>query len=197
MGTDDSVLWQRAANGDVEAFAILFRRHADTIYNYCFRRIGDWAAAEDLLSIVFLEAWRRRNKHLPEGKVLPWLYGVATNVVHNRRRAERRFAAALARLPAPPPEPDFGQESDRRLDEELQVRSALDLLSQLPRHEQDVFALCAWHELSYADAALALEVPVGTIRSRLSRARRHLREATSAHQDNQGQPTTPQEVSAR
>ena len=58
----DSSLWSRAQTGDEQAFGILFERHAQTIYNYCFRRVGEWSAAEDLVSIVFLEAWRRRAK---------------------------------------------------------------------------------------------------------------------------------------
>jgi RNA polymerase sigma-70 factor (ECF subfamily) len=132
--------------------------------------------AEDLLSLVFLEAWRRRDKQLPPGKVLPWLYGIATNVVRNRRRSERRFRAALAHLPPTASTPDFEEESDERLDDERRMKQALELLAQLPRREQDVFVLCAWTGLSYEDAALALGIPVGTVRSRLSRARQHLRE---------------------
>ena len=97
---DDSVLWSRARSGDSEAFGVLFERHGRTIYNYCFRRVGSWAVAEDLVSIVFLEAWRRVDKQLPSGKELPWLFGIATNVVRNRRRSERRYAAALRRVPS-------------------------------------------------------------------------------------------------
>jgi RNA polymerase sigma-70 factor (ECF subfamily) len=123
-----------------------------------------------------LEAWRRRDKDLPPGKVLPWLYGIATNVIHNRRRSERRFRAVLARVPAVTDEPDFGEETDARLDDERQMKGALDLLAQLGPREQDVFVLCAWSGLSYEDAALALDIPVGTVRSRLSRARGRLRE---------------------
>lgn len=176
VAPDDSVLWSRSRVGDADAFGLLFERHARTIYNYCFRRVGDWAAAEDLLSIVFLEAWRRRDKELLPDKVLPWLLGIATNVVRNRRRSERRYAAALRRVPEPRPEPTFEAAAAERLDDERLMRGALALITQLPRHEQDVFALCAWCELSYEDAALALEIPVGTVRSRLSRARARLRE---------------------
>jgi RNA polymerase sigma factor (sigma-70 family) len=176
MELADSVLWARSREGDADAFAHLFERHAKAIYNYCFRRIGDWGAAEDLLSVVFLEAWRRRRKELPPDKVLPWLYGIATNVVRNRRRAERRYRAALARMPAPRFEPDFGDEIDARLDDERLIRRALELLGELPAPQQDVLVLCDWSELSYEDTALALGVPVGTVRSRLSRARAALRE---------------------
>ena len=191
---DDSILWARSRAGDGDAFTVLFERHAKAIYNYCFRRVGDWAAAEDLLSIVFLEAWRRREQELPPGKVLPWLYGIATNVVRNRRRSERRYAAGLARVPRAAAVPDFGAASDERLDDERQMQRALELLARLPRREQDVFVLCGWFGLSYEDAALALKVPVGTVRSRLSRARRHLRELDAGGGHEQGSRTTAQEV---
>ena len=118
MDLDDSVLWSRARAGDPAAFGLLFQRHARAIYNYCFRRVGNWDAAEDLVSIVFLEAWRRRSKPLPIGKELPWLYGIATNVIRNRRRAERRYAAALRRVPAPERSPSFADDSDGRIDDE-------------------------------------------------------------------------------
>jgi RNA polymerase sigma factor (sigma-70 family) len=176
VNLDDSVLWSRARSGDSEAFGMLFERHARTIYNYCFRRVGSWAVAEDLVSIVFLEAWRRVDKQLPSGKELPWLFGIATNVVRNRRRSERRYAAALSRVPRPTAEPSFADDSDERVDDEELMARALMLLARLPRREQEVFALCAWSELSYEDAAVALRIPVGTVRSRLSRARDRLRE---------------------
>ena len=172
----DDGLWARARAGDAEAFATLYQRHADAIYNYCFRRVGNWNAAEDLLSIVFLEAWRRRDADLLPGKVLPWLYGIATNVVRNRRRSERRYAAALRRTPADGATPDLAEDALLRADDERQMKRLLSRLSRLSRQEQDVRALCIWAELSYEDAASALGVPVGTVRSRLSRARAHLRD---------------------
>jgi RNA polymerase sigma factor (sigma-70 family) len=176
MEPDDGALWCRARLGDADAFGLLFERHANAIYNYCFRRIGDWTTAEDLLSVVFLEAWRRRDKELPRDKVLPWLYGIATNVVRNQRRSRRRFGAALRRLPKPRAEQATADGVDERLDDERQMEKVLTLLAQLPQREQEVFVLCAWFDLSYDDAAIALEIPVGTVRSRLSRARARLRE---------------------
>jgi RNA polymerase sigma-70 factor (ECF subfamily) len=161
---------------DADTFALAFERHAKAIYNYCFRRVGDWASAEDLLSIVSLEAWRRRNADVPPDKILPWLYGIATNVVRNRRRSKRRYAAALRRVPRPRPEEDFASTVGERLDDEKRMGQALSLLAELPRREQDVFVLCAWSDVSYEEAAFALGVPEGTIRSRLSRARARLRE---------------------
>lgn len=191
MELGDDALWSRARTGDADAFGALFERHTTAIYNYCFRRIADWAAAEDLVSIVFLEAWRRREKELPPGKVLPWLYGIATNVVRNRRRSEKRFAAALRRVPPLSDSADFAAEADVRLDDERQMRSVLAAVSRLPRREQDVLALCGWCGLSYEDAALTLGVPIGTVRSRLSRARTRLREleADRGHERTEDKPT--------
>ena len=195
--TDDSLLWQRVRTGDAEAYGLLFERHADAIANYCFRRVGDWATAEDLLSIVFLEGWRRRDKQLPPGKVLPWLYGIAGNVVRDQRRAQRRYAAALRRLREAEPEEDAVERADERLDEERQMKRVLALIGRLPRREQEVFTLCAWSELSYEDAALALGIPVGTVRSRLSRARARLRELEPAFGHEEGVQATAEEVRER
>ena len=91
MDLDDSVLWSRARAGDPDAFGLLFQRHARAIYNYCFRRVGNWAAAEDLVSIVFLEAWRRRSNHSPIGKELP----LALRDRHERRSEPASRRATL------------------------------------------------------------------------------------------------------
>jgi RNA polymerase sigma factor (sigma-70 family) len=194
MESPDSVLWLRSRDGDADAFGLLFERHARVIYNFCFRRVGDWAVAEDLLSIVFLEAWRRRDKELPPGKVLPWLYGIATNVVRNRRRSERRFAVAMRRMPRPESEQAFDELADERLDDAHQMRQALTLVERLPKHEQDVFVLCAWSGLSYEDAALALDIPIGTVRSRLSRARARIGELDSGFGHEEGERTPAEEA---
>ena len=186
MERDDNALWLRVRSGDADAFGVLFDRHAKTIYNYCFRRVGDWAVAEDLLSTVFLEAWRRREKELPPDKVLPWLFGIANNVVRNQRRSRRRHSAALQRVPRARAEDTMADDTNERLDDERQMQRALFLLGRLRRAEQEVFVLCAWFELSYEDAAAALSIPVGTVRSRLSRARARLAELNppAGHEDN-------------
>jgi RNA polymerase sigma-70 factor (ECF subfamily) len=183
---DDGILWQRSGAGDLEAFGSLFERHGTAIYNYLFRRTGNWTVAEDLLSIVFLEAWRRRSSEVASDKVLPWLYGIATNVIRSRHRAERRYAAALHRLPRPESTSDFTDDSDARLDAEQRMRALLDQLAQLPKRDQDVLILCGWSGLSYEEAAFALDVPVGTVRSRLARARVRMRELTSADRTQEG-----------
>jgi RNA polymerase sigma factor (sigma-70 family) len=176
----DPDLWRRAAGGEAPAFGILFERHARAVYNYCFRRTGDWSQAEDLTAVVFLEAWRRRRQlRLERDEAIPWLLGVATNVIRNSRRSQRRHRAALQRLPREKVE-DFALDVDERLDDERRMRAVLRALRELSPADQDVLALCVWEGLSYEQAAVALGTPVGTVRSRLSRARSRLRELTGS-----------------
>lgn len=194
MEPSDDELWARSQAGNRDAFGALYDRYATLIYNYCFRRVGDREIAQDLLSMVFLEAWRRRDKELELDKVLPWLYGIATNVVRHQHRSERRFAAALRRLPAAQAAPDFSGTADEHLDYERQAQEALSRLEMLPRREQDVVALCIGMELSYEDAAVALGLPIGTVRSRLSRARARLLELDPVSGHKQGDSTNAQEA---
>jgi RNA polymerase sigma factor (sigma-70 family) len=188
----DGDLWRRAVEGEPDAFGVLFERHAQAVYNYLFRRTADWALAEDMTSVVFVEAWRRRTDvRLERELLLPWLLGVATNVLRNKRRSQWRHRAALKRLPREHAQ-DFADEANDRLDDERQMRTVLRTIAQLPRREQDVLALCAWAELSYEEAAVALGVPVGTVRSRLSRARARIRELSAAHgHEPDCQPAVP------
>jgi RNA polymerase sigma factor (sigma-70 family) len=106
---------------------------------------------------------------------LPWLYGVATNVLRNQRRSQRRYDAALARLPRPLEEPDFADSLTDRLDDEQRMRLILSRLRTLSRLEQEVLSLCVWEGLTPQAAAIALAIPEATVRTRLHRAREHLR----------------------
>jgi len=179
----DRVLWRQAGEGHAAAFGVLFERHAGRIYNYCFRRTGDWAAAEDLTSTTFLLAWRGHGRApLRAESALPLLYGIATNALRNHRRSLKRRRDAFARLPLErTEEPDFAEEGAMRLDDQAAMRRVLSVFTRLPRREQDVIALCDWSGLSYEDAALALDIPLGTVRSRLARGRRRLRELASTN----------------
>lgn len=170
----DEELWLQAAN-DPSAFGVLFERHADPVYNHCFRRCGSWSAAEDLSSAVFLEAWRRRRDvRLAGDSILPWLLAVANNVCRSQDRTLRRHRRLLAKLHTTVLELDPSEDLVDRLDDERRMKAVLTVFKELKRHEQDVLALCAWGGMDYAAAAVALNVPVGTVRSRLSRARSHL-----------------------
>jgi RNA polymerase sigma-70 factor (ECF subfamily) len=174
----DRELWQRVRSNDREAFALLFDRYADSVYNYCFRRSADWAAAEDIVSSVFVEAWQRRTDleiTSASDRLLPWLLGVATNLVRSRNRSAGRLARALLRERVRTShEPDFADDAVGRIADEQRMRAVLASVRSLPQAEQEALALYAWAGLNYDEVAAALGIPVGTVRSRLSRARQRL-----------------------
>lgn len=189
MGIDwasasDQDLWSHAASeGAGEAFGELFERHADRVYAHCFSRTGSWSMAEDLTSVVFLEAWRRRKEVRFSGdSALPWLLGVANNATRNAQRSLRRHNLLLAKLPPPGEEADIAADAATRVDQERLARHLLCAMGGLRPTEQEVLALCDWAGLSYAEAAVAMGVPEGTVRSRLFRARQHLRDLADGNQ---------------
>jgi RNA polymerase sigma factor (sigma-70 family) len=176
----EQALGERLRAGDPDALADLFDRYGDRIHNHCFRATGDWAEAEDATSTVFLEVWRhRRRVVLHDGSLLPWLYGVATNVCRNLTRSRRRRLRALSALPRPDAAPDHAERVADRLGSAARMQAVLAAIDDLPPHEREVLGLVAWSGLSYEQAAAALDVPVGTVRSRLSRARSRLTDLTS------------------
>jgi RNA polymerase sigma factor (sigma-70 family) len=165
----------RVRDGDADAFGELFDSFATHVYNHAFRLTGDWATAEDVMSLTFLEAWRTRDRISPAGGSLrPWLLGVATHVVHGQHRARRRHRESLARLGPAPDQPDFAEDVSGRIDDAARIDALHGSLAKLRAPEREVLALCVWSGLSYAEAAEALGIPVGTVRSRLARARNKL-----------------------
>ena len=172
----DQELWRLAGAGDSAAFGELFDRHATAVYNHLFRRTASWSEAEDLTSAVFLLAWRRRaTVVIDRESALPWLLGVANHVLRNSRRASRRYQAALARVV--PPDALASDHADAvaaAVDSERRMAEVRRALAELPRHEREVVELCAWSGLDQKAAAVALGVSLGTVKSRMHRARRRL-----------------------
>jgi RNA polymerase sigma factor (sigma-70 family) len=172
--TDES-LWDEVRHGSGAAFGVVFDRHARAIYNHCFRRLASWEAAEDLTSVTFLEAWRLRDRaRTVDGSVLPWLYGIATNVCRNQRRSQWRYRRLLSEIAADVAAPDHAADVASRVDDERRMGEVRVAIRRLPRGEREVVELVLWAGLDYASAALALDIPIGTVRSRLSRARNRL-----------------------
>ncbi|MEU5630071.1 RNA polymerase sigma factor [Streptomyces rishiriensis] len=168
----------RVRRGERAAFGELYELYATAVYNHALRLTGDWSAAEEVLSETFLAAWRGREDVAVEGGSLrPWLFGIATNKARNADRSLRRRLAFLARrAPGAQEVDDFAEDVAGRVDDARRLADVQRVLGRLRRHEREVIALCVWGGLDYAQAAEALGVPVGTVRSRLSRARARLRE---------------------
>ncbi|MFE4701924.1 RNA polymerase sigma factor [Streptomyces sp. NPDC056738] len=180
-GDSDAAVIERSwAEPDV--FAELFHRYADDIHRYAARRLGT-EAADDLMAETFVIAFQRRRRYdLSRPHARPWLYGIVTRLIGGHRRAEARRLRALSRVASADPADGGGAEplAERvaaRISAE-NTRGALSAaLATLPARHRDVLLVVAWGDLEYAEAAEALGIPVGTVRSRLHRARKKLREA--------------------
>jgi RNA polymerase sigma-70 factor (ECF subfamily) len=161
-----------------ERFGEIYDRHADAIHRYLARRAGT-AVADDLASETFLAAFRLRGRYdLGRQDARPWLYGIATNLVHRHQRSERAAYRALARSGTDPLDTaDHAEAVAAQVTATARVRDIAGLLAKLTAKERDVLLLAAWAELSYDEIAGALRIPVGTVRSRLNRARRRLQSA--------------------
>jgi RNA polymerase sigma factor (sigma-70 family) len=173
-----------------EHFTVLFRRHASQLQRYVVRRLGP-DAADDVVAETFLLAFRQRNRYdQARGDARCWLYGIATNLIGRHRRAEIRLYRALARTGADPVMEPFTDRVDDRVSASTANRRLAAALARLPAELRDTLLLVAWGDLSYEQAATALGVPVGTVRSRLSRARSKLRQAlgdadpSTLHEEN-------------
>jgi RNA polymerase sigma factor (sigma-70 family) len=145
----------------------LYERHHAAVHNYLRRRLGV-DAADDLAAETFVRAFRARARYRPQSdSARPWLLGIAANPIGHRRRAEARALRALQRAAAQPSRAHDGpaEELDPRL---------IEALGHLSHRDREALLLFAWGELSYAEIAEALGVPIGTVRSRIHHARASL-----------------------
>ena len=159
----DGRLLQRSLD-DPRAYEAIFERHFDALFGYAARRVGR-QFAEEIATETFTQAFdRRRTFDFDRDDAAPWLFGIAANLLRRHWRTERRRLAAYARST----ERSASQPDDvPRLD----VLVALD---QLSGDEREALFLFAVADLSYEETAAALSVPVGTVRSRLARARKRV-----------------------
>ncbi|MFJ8083004.1 RNA polymerase sigma factor [Streptomyces sp. NPDC096205] len=165
----------RVRAGEREAFAELYERYAQAVHQHALWLTGDRASAEDIMSETFLTAWQARGRlHDDGGSLRPWLLGIATHKAENARRSLRRRLAFLARQRQSPVVEDFAPAVAGRIDDARRLEAVQSALDRLRRHEREVLSLCVWSGLDYRQTAEALGVPIGTVRSRLSRARAKL-----------------------
>lgn len=173
---DDAAVIARSI-GEPEQFAAIFDRHAPHIHRYLARRLGD-DDADDALGETFLVAFRRRHRYDTSRRdARPWLYGIATNLVGQWHRDAFRERRLRSVMPATPVDNGHAERVVAGVAAQA-IRAALDrALAGLAPGDRDVLLLIAWEELSYEEVAAALSIRVGTVGSRLHRARRQVRGA--------------------
>lgn len=160
-------------------FSALYERHLRAVASYITRRVGA-GIAEDLSAEVFVRAFRGRGGYRDEHETaVPWLLGIANNLIADHRRAERRRLEALERSAV-------ASQPAVEMRAQVLAPKLVRELRRLPAADRDALLLVVWGELTYAEAATALGIPVGTIRSRIARARQRLGRAL-------GQPSSPEE----
>lgn len=159
-------------------FHAIFDHHNSALLAYGLRRCASAADAADLVAETFLVAWRRIDDVPPDSGTLPWLYGVARNVLSNQRRGDRRrdrLSARLAsELEALTPDPSEPSANHAWVGDALQTLGALD---------REVLTLTLWEGLTPAEIGASLSIPAATVRTRLHRARRRVRESLEATAD--------------
>ncbi|MGI5156080.1 RNA polymerase sigma factor [Microbispora sp. CA-102843] len=174
VAADDATLIERSLH-EPEVFAVLFDRHAPLLHRYVTRRLGP-SDAEDVVADTFLAAFQSRGDYdrgRPDAR--PWLYGIASNMIGKRRRAETSLYRAYLRSGVHPGEIPGAQVEDG-VNTLAVNRPLARALLRLKRADRDVLLLVAWAGLSYQEVADALAIPPGTVASRLNRARNQIRQ---------------------
>lgn len=167
-------------------FEEIFNRHYRTIYRYVARRLGR-DAADDIASDVFLRAFDGRGRYdQNRGSCVPWLYGIASNVCRTTARSRFREAKAVRRLEAVGSSLDHAERIAWRLDAQDAVAEfgLIDAINALGIDERETLYLHTFSELSYPEIAQAMDVPTGTVKSRLSRTKAKLREPFERLREN-------------
>lgn len=184
---DDQELMARVQAGDVRAFELLYARYSHPLLNFFHRMCFDRAASEDYLQETFLRVWRARASYRPIGKVSTWLFEIAKNFWFNEREKIRRrpFASgtggeeAQAQLSLLPDAGDLAPSDAARAKEigEAVGRAVAELSEKL----RATFVLARYQQLPYAEIAAILDIPVGTVKSRVALAERLLRARLSSY----------------
>jgi RNA polymerase sigma-70 factor, ECF subfamily len=173
-GTDADAI--AASLASPRAFETVFDRHFPAVSRYLRRRLS-YPVADELAAEVFTTAFRaRRSYDLDRPDALPWLYGIAANLLRRHGREEQRELAAYARTAADAMAAAAGEPFEELVRRAIEPELA-GALAELEPRDREVLLLYAWAGLGYGDIAFALDLPVGTVKSRLNRARAHVRAA--------------------
>ncbi len=178
---DDRGLWSRLAQADDAALTELYRRHCDAVYNFAFRRTASWSAAEDVVQATFTAVWRRARAgtvdQLRAETARAVLLVMAGQECANVARAARRQRLLHGRIEADAGgtvSADHAPSTAARIDDERRMSEVRRALSRIPAVQREAIELVVWSHCSMAEAAGALGVSEGTVKSRLHRARQSL-----------------------
>jgi len=185
---EERQLVTRSAAGDQDAFRQLVLRHHRRVVNIAYRALGDAGLAEDVAQEVFIKVFRHLPSYRHEKPFVHWLHRVAANTVTDAAR-HRRDVQSLDSMEKPPAG-QAGDPQDVAARHDLQ-RSVRRAIATLPPHYRDTLALQVYHDLSYEEIARTLDVPIGTVMSRLSAAKRLLRGRFQGLADAEGGANTP------
>lgn len=167
MNDEDVADWKALSEGDHRGLARLFDRHEARLFRHALHLLSVREDAKDAVTIAFFELWRRRAAvRLVDGSPLPWLLNTVSNTARNLERSGRRYRALLGRVPEAPI-----AERARPADDS----GVLAALRRLPEKEQSVVVLTIMQGYHESEAATALGIPIGTVKSRLARAKSRLR----------------------
>lgn len=170
---DESALVRHATNGDAAAWEPLVRQHQEAVFRLCYLLLGDPDDADDVAQETFLRAWRYLKRFDPARPLRPWLLSIASNLASNRRRSAGRHVSALMRAfrsePAPP------DSIEEKSTDHAEAGDLWKAVQRLSVSDQQIVYLRYFLELSVAETAQALDIPEGTVKSRLSRALERLR----------------------
>jgi len=172
VSTDGEII--RRSIHDPAAFRAIFDRHGSMVLAFARKRLGS-TAGEEILAQTFLTAFERRARFDPtHASARPWLLGIATNMIRHELREERGHLATLARISREPPAESADDVA--RMDAERMRPRLIEALLALSDDDRETFMLFALGDLTYEETAAALGIPIGTVRSRIHRARMRLRE---------------------
>jgi len=170
---DESTLIRHAANGEAAAWEPLVLAHQDAVFRLCYLLLGDPDDADDAAQETFLRAWKHLKRFDATRPLRPWLLSIASNLASNRRRSAGRYVSALVR--AFRNEPAASSSIEERSAQQMEAGDLWKAVQNLSMPDQQVVYLRYFLELSVAETAQALNVPEGTVKSRLSRALERLR----------------------
>jgi RNA polymerase sigma factor, sigma-70 family len=168
---------------DAEAFGELFRRHAPRLHAYIKRRLGG-TLADDLVSETFTTAFRQRDRFDGRADFGAWLWGIASNLMAKHHRQETRMYRALARTGVDPAEDGVAERASDRASAAALGPRLSKALASLSAQDRNAVLLLAWGEMSYPEIAATLDLPVGTVKAKIHRARIKLRKALPKEQKN-------------